>query len=238
MQTSNEFFVLTGVAISIAFMHTVTGPDHYIPFIGMARAGRWSRRRTLWITALCGIGHVAGSAALAVLGTAAFLGVERALALESFRSEIAAWGLIAFGLVYGAWGLRRAVRSRSHDHPHVHADGSTHRHPHDHHGEHVHAHASAGSSYTPWVLFAIFVFGPCEPMIPLLMYPAVKSSLVAAVWVTLVFTLVTILTMVGIVAAALEGLELRPMKLLDRYAHALAGGAVFACGLAIRFLGL
>jgi len=234
---SNEFFVLTGVALSIAFLHTVTGPDHYIPFIGMARAGRWSRTRALWVTALCGVGHVAGSVVLAVLGAAAVVGVERALALENLRGEIAAWGLIAFGLIYGVWGLRRAVRGRSHTHAHVHEDGSIHEHPHDHRGEHVHAHPSGSSRLTPWVLFTIFVFGPCEPMIPLLMYPGVKNNMVAAAWVTLVFSLVTILTMTGIVAAALKGLELRRMDRLDRYAHALAGAAVLACGLAVKFLG-
>ena len=34
-----------------------------------------------------------------------------------------------------------------------------------HHGEHMHPHL-VGASLTPWALFVIFVFGPCEPLIP------------------------------------------------------------------------
>ena len=91
---------------------------------------------------------------------------------------------------------------------------------------------------TPWMLFAIFVFGPCEPLIPLLMYPAMDGRLAQAAWVMLVFSAVTVATMVVIVAGAVTGLARLPLEGLDRYAHALAGAAVLACGLGIRFLGL
>jgi len=29
-----------------------------------------------------------------------------------------------------------------------------------------------------WALFLIFVFGPCEPLIPLIMYPAAKLNFI------------------------------------------------------------
>ncbi len=51
-----------------------------------------------------------------------------------------------------------------------------HAHEHTHDGEHAHVHESESSSITPWVLFVIFVLGPCEPLIPLLMFPAASRG--------------------------------------------------------------
>lgn len=235
---SDPLALLLGGAALVAVVHTVTGPDHYVPFIAMARAGRWSRARAAWITVACGLGHVIGSVVLAWIGVAAAREVTGILAIESWRGEIASWGLIAFGLLYGAWGLRRAIRRRPHGHWHAHPDGTIHSHGHVHEGEHLHPHPSPARSMTPWMLFAIFVFGPCEPLIPLLMYPAMDGRLAQAAWVMLVFSAVTVATMVVIVAGAVTGLARLPLEGLDRYAHALAGAAVLACGLGIRFLGL
>ena len=41
---------------------------------------------------------------------------------------------------------------------------------------------------TPWVLFLIFVFGPCEPLIPLVMYPAAKHNIQGAIIVAILFS--------------------------------------------------
>lgn len=91
---------------------------------------------------------------------------------------------------------------------------------------------------TPWVLFTIFVLGPCEPLIPILMYPAAKENFGGVLLVTLIFGTVTISTMLGIVVASTWGLKRLPLKKMERYAHALAGGSICLCGMAIQFLGL
>ena len=56
--------VLIGAAASIGFLHTIMGPDHYVPFIAMSRARGWSLLKTMLVTTACGLGHVIGSAAL------------------------------------------------------------------------------------------------------------------------------------------------------------------------------
>ena len=53
--------ILAGTAALIGLGHTLCGPDHYLPFIVMGKANRWSMPKTLWITFLCGLGHVAGN---------------------------------------------------------------------------------------------------------------------------------------------------------------------------------
>lgn len=83
---------------------------------------------------------------------------------------------------------------------------------------------------TPWILFTIFAFGPCEPLIPLLMYPAAKLSLSATAVVATVFSVITIGTMLTVVAIGYFGLLKLPVTAMARYSHALAGFAIFACG--------
>ena len=234
---SNEMAVLTVTAASLGFFHTLLGPDHYLPFVVMARARRWSQVRTAWITFLCGLGHIGSSVALGLAGIALGIAVTRLEGIEALRGDLAAWALIAFGLVYFVWGLKKAGRNRPHEHGHVHEDGIVHAHRHIHGTDHAHVHGD-NSRITPWVLFTIFVLGPCEPLIPVLMVPAAKESLSGLLWVTGVFGGVTILTMMGIVLISLRGINRIPLEGLERYAHALAGGTICLCGIAVRFLGV
>ena len=235
----NELTILLLSAASIGFFHTLMGPDHYVPFVAMAHSRKWSSMKTLCITALCGVGHIASSVLLGIVGIAMGIAVTRLEFVESFRGNIAAWALIGFGLMYCAWGIRRALRNRPHRHLHIHKDGDFHVHEHVHTEEHLHVHQVEGKkNITPWILFTIFVFGPCEPLIPILMYPAAKNSIWDLVLVTAVFGGVTVATMIGAVMISRIGTSLLPLARFERYSHALAGATIFLCGLAIQFLGL
>lgn len=236
---NTELLILLGAAASIGLVHTLLGPDHYLPFIMMSKARGWTLTRTLAVTAACGIGHVASSVGIGFAGIAFGIALGKLEAIETVRGELAGWALIAFGLVYAIWGLRRAYRKREHTHTHVLGKlaGFTHAHPHD--PSHPHDHEQGGkSSITPWVLFAIFVLGPCEPLIPLLIYPAAENSIAGVAAVTLVFGIATIGTMVATVAAVSLGFRAVSFGRLERFTHAIAGSTIALSGLAINFLGL
>ena len=233
-----EILLLCGTAATIGFVHTLFGPDHYLPFIVMSRARRWSLGRTAFITVLCGLGHVLNSVLLGLIGVAFGVALTRLEAFEGLRGSMAAWLLIAFGFTYFVWGIHRALRNRPHQHAHVHADGEVHTHGHTHVSEHSHAHGATSRSLTPWILFTIFVFGPCEPLIPILMYPAARSSLAGMVMVAAVFAATTIATMLSVVLLSAWGVSFARLGPLERYTHALAGATICLSGLAIQFLGL
>lgn len=233
-----EINVLALSAAAIAFVHTLLGPDHYLPFVAMAKARGWSLQKTIRVTLICGAGHLGGSVLLGIAGI--MLGMQLASLewLESVRGNLAAWLLIGFGLAYLAWGLGQAYRNRPHSHRHSH-DGVVHEHVHSHHRDHAHVHdqKERSRSLAPWLIFVIFVLGPCEPLIPLLMYPAARESFIGVLMVTGVFGLVTVLTMTLIVAFAVAGLGAVRFNRFERFGHALAGSAILGCGLAIVFLG-
>jgi nickel/cobalt exporter len=225
-------------AASIGLIHTLIGPDHYIPFLAMSQARRWTRRKTMTVTFLCGIGHVLSSVVLGLAGIALGLAVARLEGVESTRGEIAAWLMIGFGLAYFLWGLKRAWRNKRHSHRHFHGGALfEHEHDHAHHQEHVHVHDQK-ANITPWVLFTIFVFGPCEPLIPLLVYPAARLGPASVALITIVFAAATIGTMLAVVRLGSLGLRMARWRGLERYMHAAAGAMIFLCGFAIRFLGL
>lgn len=233
---TTEFSILLGASATLGLVHTLLGPDHYVPFIAMAKARHWSNRRTMIITLLSGIGHVASSVVIGMVGL--LFGVEllKLTTIESLRGEIAGWLLFGFGIAYMIWGIRHAVKrasSRSHSH-----DLVTHRHPG---GAFAHSHGDSRedqTTITPWVLFTIFVFGPCEPLIPLLMFPAARADVFSVFAVALTFSVFTIVTMMILVYASTRGLAKVRLGIMERYSHALAGFIVASCGAGIQFLGL
>lgn len=213
---SDSLMLLASTAAAVGFFHTLLGPDHYLPFIALSRARGWSLARTAWITTLCGVGHVLSSIVLGMVGIALGLAVSHVETVEAARGELAAWLLIAIGLVYMAWGLHRALRAHAHRHP---PDGPA-------------------PVTTPWMLFLVFVLGPCEPLIPIFLYPAATGSTAGTALVAAVFSLTTLATMLGVVLLGVLGVRRLPLGPLERFSHALAGATIFLCGVGIRFLGL
>ena len=189
------------------------------------------------MTLACGLGHVLSSVLIGLVGL--LLGAQLAslVFIEGIRGNFAAWALLAFGLVYLAWGLKQAGRSHQHAHVHRHGD-IVHTHEHDHRTDHAHVHDTNKRGITPWILFIVFVLGPCEALIPLLMYPASQHDTWLVLTVAIVFGTVTLLTMMLGVTVTMLGLERLRIPGLRRYAHAIAGASIVVCGGAIGFLGL
>jgi sulfite exporter TauE/SafE len=226
---------LTITAASLAFVHTLLGPDHYLPFIVMARARKWTIYKTSWVTLLSGLGHVISSILLGAVGIGVGVALNKLEFLEGIRGNLAAWLFVLFGLGYMIWGIYRAVKNKPHKHIHHHANGTVHVHEHTHRQEHDHTHKN---NITPWILFTIFFLGPCEPLIPLLMYPAAQRSTWGVAQVSIVFGLVTVLTMLALVLLASYGLKFVKLGKMERYMHAIAGATILLSGIGILFLGL
>lgn len=230
MQDSLQALIITAVVIS--FLHTIAGPDHYLPFVALSRARKWSFSKTVFWTLVCGLGHVASSVLLGLGGAALGWSMSKIGGIQSIRGGFAGWMLLGFGLVYTLWGLYRAKQDRRHKHFDIADHGKIYVFEHKH-GEAVRA--SDRYKVTPWVLFIIFLLGPCEPMIPLLYFPAAEHSASAIVLLIAVYTLFTLATMVMMVAFGYYGLSLFKSNRLERYMHALGGATILLCGLGMVF---
>jgi hypothetical protein len=207
---------LAVAAATVGALHSLA-PDHWVPFAAVARARGWSAARTTRVTLLCGFGHVTTSVALGLLGLVLGLGV-----LEAFGRRLESVGgilLLVFGLLYGAWGLRRAVGRRLHGHAHSHYD-----HVHD------------PSRITVFGLFLLFSADPCVAVVPLMMAAAPGGPLRLGA-IVVVYELATLAAMVALVLPARAGVGVIRAGWLDRYGDAVAGGLIAAVGLLVTGLG-
>ena len=70
------------------------------------------------------------------------------------------------------------------------------------------------------------------------MYPAAQNNISGTVFVALLFSVVTIATMMSVVLVFKLGLNKINIKPLEKYNHLIAGSVILMSGLAIQFLGL
>lgn len=204
-----EMSILMITAASLGFFHTLFGPDHYLPFIALSKARNWSTFKTIMLTLLCGIGHILSSVLLGIIGIIFGIGISKLEFFESFRGNLAAYAFVLFGIMYLIWAFYKFFNS-SHKHRH-----------HDLHKK---------KNLTPWTLFIIFALGPCEPLIPILMYPAIQSSVLGLIAVVSVFAITTLATMIAMVFVLTYGTSFLKLEFLHKYTHIIAGFTILLSG--------
>ena len=210
------FPALAATAVTVGSLHTAA-PDHWVPFAALARARGWSTGRTARVTALCGIGHVTVSAAIGLAG--AFFGIRVLAAFGAKLGAVAPLLLIAFGVAYALWGIRRAIPPRLHGHRHSHYD-----HLHD------------PSRTSAWTLFLLFSADPCVAVAPLVLAAAPLGGARTAA-IVLLYEVATLATMVAFVLPARAGAHRLHAPWLGRWGDAAAGGLIAAIGLTVFTLG-
>lgn len=206
-------------ALTIGVVHTIAGPDHYLPFVALSKSRDWSMVKTINIVILSGLAHVFSSVVIGFIGIGAGIGLSKIELFEGLRGNVAAWLLFSFGVAYTTWAIFRLIRRKGHVHRHLDEKNDK-------------------KQLTVWIIFLIFLFGPCEPLIPILMYPAAEHHYAAVGIIALVFAIATIGTMLISVLVLLKGITLVKLSSLEKYQHVIAGFAIMLCGAGILFLGL
>jgi sulfite exporter TauE/SafE len=233
----SEMMLLLMSAASLGVIHTLLGPDHYLPFIVLSKARKWTRPRTLWITFISGVGHVAGSVVLGLIGIGMGISLSRLESIEASRGSLVGWMLIAFGLLYTAYGIYKYLKRGAHIHLPAFLRPKSIRHA-DLHLDVKELEKEDAGRLTPWILFLIFVFGPCEVLIPMLIYPAANQSGLGVFLVALVFGIATVGTMMLVVYLGYQGLSLVRFKGREHQLHLFAGLVILLAGAGMQFMGL
>jgi hypothetical protein len=208
--------ILALTAATLGALHTAA-PDHWAPFVAVARARQWSLARTARVTALCGFGHVTVSALLGLL--AVLFGAEVMQDIGRSLEAVAGLLLIGFGLAYALWGLRHTLGARLHGHRHSHYD---------------HVHDPGG--VTVWSLFLVFCADPCVAAIPIVM-AAAPLGVLPALGVVVAYEAATIGTMLLLVVPARKGATFLRFSWLDHYGDAVAGSLIASVGIVVSLFG-
>lgn len=212
---SNSLLILLVSTVSIGFVHALA-PDHWMPFVAIGKSQRWTKSKLMWITFFSGLGHVGISIIFSAIGILLGFSLSKLKHIEGHRGEIALWLLIGFGVAYMLWGLKKGR-----EHKHHHADI-----------EHL-----KKKTVTVWTLFAIFVLGPCEPLVPLV-FLGYNYGYAGVILVSVVFSVMTIFMMLVQTYLGSIGIELIKHDIVDRYSHAFAGLVIALTGVFVLAAGI
>lgn len=226
---SSTAVVLFLSACATATIHALI-PDHWLPFVLLARAQRWSDRRLAGLVALAGALHVLITLLVALLAivvgtlSAPGLVLSTGWSLESLAGLL----LLVFGTSYGLWAHLR--ERRAHGSPGQPAVGD-HVHAHGHLLERWFRGALSGGA-----LVAVVGISPCALLVPL-MLAASATGTGAGLAAGLGFAACTILTMVGVALFAMHGMRRLDLPLFERYGDLASGLLIAVIGLLVMHLG-
>lgn len=231
-QTILVSIALTGFVV--AFAHAAI-PTHWLPFVLAGRGQRWSRPKTLAVTALCGSGHVLFTTILGAV--VVWLGIETSKWTGNIFPWIAGGALILFGLFY----LVRQLRGSGHGHHHF---GAGHGHDHGDRGSNDgHGHAApkavpAAESDRAVILslFTLLSFSPCEGFLPVYL-SGIRYGWGGFLMLSGVLALATIAGMVIFTWLTLLGMDRLRLEFLERYESGILGALILFLGVGIIFLG-
>jgi hypothetical protein len=203
--------MLTLLAFTAGVLHALV-PDHWLPFVMMGKAQKWSDRKLTGIVLMAGAAHLLSSFLIGLGGIFFGVSLNRIIQWESARGNAASLLFIGFGLTYLLWGIKR--------------------------GAEVHlSQRSAPRDASHWILFALLVFGPCEPLIPFLFLGSADGWGGLAM-LALAFSAATLGTMWITAHLAYQGLARLKYAWPERFSHAFAGGIIALTGLIVRFAGV
>ena len=206
-----------------AIIHALI-PDHWLPFVLMARSQHWTDRRTTLMVGLAGALHVLVSLALA--GIASVLGIDTVrevgrrvgVSLGSMAGIL----LVIFGVAYGLWAHRREARA----HATVGGGGppARHLHAHGHFLERWFHEALSGG-----VLVMIIGISPCVLLQPIL-FAAAAQGVLPFIASALGFALCTLGTMMGVALVAMQGIRRIDLPFFRRYGDLTSGLLIAVIG--------
>ena len=142
--------------------------------------------------------------------------------------------LFVFGLMYVLYALYNINKNKIHKHFDASEEGEIYVF------EHQHGQAIASNQrfkVTPWVMLFIFASGPSEPMIPLIIYPAIDYSLFEVGILIVIYTLVTVLTMLSMVMIGFFGTNFINYKGFEKFIELISGSIILICGFGMIWLG-
>ena len=229
-------YALASVAVSTALFHTLI-PDHWLPFVLIGNARRWSVAVTLVVSGFAALVHVVLSIALGfgALG----LGLTAGLAFGGTLERASSLLLVVFGAAYAAWALRKG----GHFHP-----GGARAHPGSEgagcpglegpgNPEHLHYHADEqliagrGSSGAFWLALIVGA-NPCVLILPLILETASRGATALAA-VCMAYAIPTAALMTGLSVLGVAGGRRVRLPLAARHMEVGSGLLVAALGLAL-----
>ncbi|WP_454718143.1 hypothetical protein [Caulobacter segnis] len=205
---NSTFFTSIAVTgFAVAFLHAAL-PTHWLPFVLVGRAQKWSTGRTLGVTLLAGLGHVGLTIALGLALVVAGLALEPKLG--GLFHWVVGGLMIAVGLFYIARGR--------HNHALPEASRRTY-----------------GSDRAAIIaLVTLLTLSPCEAFLPYYL-AGMQHGWQAFLVLSAVLMAATSAGMLIFTSLSLAGFKRLGLQWVERYEETILGGALVVVGLAVAF---
>lgn len=198
-----------------AFLHAAL-PTHWLPFVLVGRAQRWTVARTLAAVTTAGLAHIASTAVVGGLIVVAGLALNEWI--SGLLPHLSAALLLLFGVFYLARaGLRRPAGVAPDA---IEATVEPLPGP------------AVSDSAAFWGLVAVMAMSPGEVLLPIYLSSATDGVGVLAL-LTLAFAAGTVLGMVLLTALASAGASILRLERWARYEGAVLGVALIGLGLLV-----
>jgi ABC-type nickel/cobalt efflux system permease component RcnA len=235
----STIYMLLTTAGATALLHTLI-PDHWLPFVLIGRAQRWSGTTTAIVSGVSAAIHVALSVALGLITLG--IGIGAAQVVGESLERAGAVLLIVFGAGYAWWAWRKGG--------HFHPGGGLLHGPEasqacagdegDGNPEHLHYHADeilirGKPGWGALGLALIVGLNPCVLILPIMLASATKGP--QAFWlVTAAYALPTVVLMVGLSVFGVVGGRRIPVPGAARYMELASGLLIALLGVAFWLL--
>lgn len=205
---NSTFFTSIAVTgFAVAFLHAAL-PTHWLPFVLVGRAQKWSTGRTLGVTLLAGLGHVGLTIALGLALVVAGLALEPRLG--GLFHWVVGGLMVAVGLFYMARGR------------HSHAVPEAGRR----------AYASDRAAIV--ALVTLLTLSPCEAFLPYYL-AGMQHGWQAFLVLSAVLLAATSAGMLIFTSLSLAGFKRLGLQWVERYEETILGVALVVVGLAVAF---
>ena len=201
---------LIGGGFAAAFLHAAL-PTHWLPFVLVGRAQRWTLVQTLAATATAGLAHIATTAVVGSLIVAA------GLALDHWVAGLLPYLSAVLLLLFGAFYLARAMLRRP-----ATAGGPDLETPEP----------AVSDAAAFWGLVAVMAVQPGEVLLPIYLSAAAEGA-TALVLLTLAFAAGSVMGMTLLTGLARAGASILKLERWARYEGAVLGAALIGLGLLV-----
>jgi nickel/cobalt exporter len=201
----------------VAFFHAIL-PTHWLPFVLACHGQKWSRSKTLFITAASGMTHALFTMGLGIL--VVFLGISAKDWNEDLFHLIAGLILIAVGVYY----LVRQIQGKQ---------GTCCHHHHDHAHDQPYVPGRTDKAVI-FGLLSMLALSPCEGFLPVYL-SAIHYGWTGFIALSLVLLVATTSGMVFFTWIALMGWRRLRLNMLQRYESAILGTLLCVLGIIVMF---
>lgn len=198
---------LLGGGFVAAFLHAAL-PTHWLPFVLVGRAQRWSLMRVMTVAVTAGLAHIASTALVGSLIVAA------GLALNAWIGGLLPHLSAALLFIFGAFYLARASLQKP-----IAATGPEAEVPEP----------AVSDRAAFWGLVLMMAVTPGEVLLPIYLSSATEG-VVALALLTLAFAAGTVLGMTLLAALASAGYSILRLERWARYEGAILGVALILIG--------